>query len=124
MSEPADIVRSFCAAWADGDLDQIIDFFTEDAVYHNIPLDPVAGKQAIRDTIAGFTAGADKIEFHVLHLAADGAIVLTERIDVFHLSTATIELPVMGTFEMQGDKIAAWRDYFDLQQFMSQMPAE
>jgi len=28
----------------------------------------------------------------------------------------------MGTFEVKGDKIAAWRDYFDLNQFMSQMP--
>ena len=34
----------------------------------------------------------------------------------------TIELPVMGTFEVTADgKISAWRDYFDLNQFMSQM---
>jgi limonene-1,2-epoxide hydrolase len=28
----------------------------------------------------------------------------------------------MGTFEVSGDKITAWRDYFDLNQFMSQIP--
>jgi limonene-1,2-epoxide hydrolase len=47
--------------------------------------------------------------------------VLTERVDVFTTPTATIELPVMGTFEVVDGKIAAWRDYFDLNQFMSQL---
>ena len=37
-------------------------------------------------------------------------------------SVITIELPVMGTFEGVDGKIAAWRDYFDLNQFMSQLP--
>ena len=29
----------------------------------------------------------------------------------------------MGTFEVADGKITAWRDYFDMNQFMSQMPA-
>jgi limonene-1,2-epoxide hydrolase len=120
---PAEIVRRFCDAWGEGDLDAIVAFFTDDAVYHNIPVDPVTGKETIRATIAGFTQGVDKIEFRVLNLAADGDVVLTERVDVFHLPGKTIELPVMGTFQLRGDKIAAWRDYFDLNQFMSQMQA-
>ena len=33
----------------------------------------------------------------------------------------SIELPVMGTFEVVDGRIAAWRDYFDLNQFMSQL---
>jgi limonene-1,2-epoxide hydrolase len=28
-------------------------------------------------------------------------------------------LPVMGTFEVAGSKITAWRDYFDMQQFQT-----
>jgi limonene-1,2-epoxide hydrolase len=122
MAQPIDVVREFCALWEKGDLDAIVESFTEDAVYHNIPVAPVAGKQAIRDTIAGFTAGVDSVEFRVQHIVADGNVVLTERVDAFITPTVTIELPVMGTFELQGDKIAAWRDYFDLNQFMSQMP--
>ena len=118
---PVDVVRRFCDAWADGDLDALLAFFTPDAVYHNIPLDPVTGVDAIRTTIAGFTGGVDKIEFRVLNLAADGDVVLTERVDVFTTPVRSIELPVMGTFEVRDGKIAAWRDYFDLNQFMSQM---
>jgi limonene-1,2-epoxide hydrolase len=120
--EPIDVVRKFCAAWADGDLDALMAFFTDDAVYHNIPIAPVEGKDAIRTTIAGFTQGVEKIEFRLDSIAADGGIVLTERVDAFHLPGTSIELPVMGTFEIRDSKIAAWRDYFDLNQFMSQMP--
>jgi limonene-1,2-epoxide hydrolase len=122
MAQPIDVVREFCALWEKGDLDAIVESFTEDAVYHNIPIAPVTGKQAIRDTIAGFSAGVDTIEFRVLNISADGNVVMTERVDAFITPAVTIELPVMGTFEVKGDKIAAWRDYFDLNQFMSQMP--
>src|SRR5947209_16010388 len=123
MSEtPLELVRRFCDAWGGGDLDAIVDYFTEDAVYHNIPIDPVTGKDAIKATIAGFTAGVDKIEFRVAHIAANGRVVLTERVDAFFTATKTIELPVMGTFEVTDDgKISAWRDYFDMNQFMSQL---
>lgn len=122
MADAAEVVREFCDAWANGDLDALIERFTDDAVYHNIPVDPVSGKEAIRATIAGFTTGVESVEFRVLHLAAAGDVVLTERVDVFSMPGTTIELPVMGTFEVRDGKIAAWRDYFDLNQFMSQMP--
>jgi len=122
MADPIDLIRDFCAVWSKGDLDAIIDYFTEDAVYHNIPVDPVTGRDAIRATIEGFTSGVDSIEFRVLNIAASGSVVMTERVDVFTLPSKTIELPVMGTFDVSADKITAWRDYFDLNQFMSQMP--
>jgi limonene-1,2-epoxide hydrolase len=48
-------------------------------------------------------------------------VVLTERVDAFITPTLTIELPVMGTFEIVDGKIAAWRDYFDLNMYMSQL---
>ena len=119
--QPIELVRRFCDAWADGDVDALIAFFTDDAVYHNIPISPVTGKDAIRTTIEGFTAGVDKIEFRVNAIAVDGDVVLTERVDVFTTPDKSIELPVMGTFETRDGKIAAWRDYFDLNQFMSQL---
>lgn len=120
---PVELVRRFCAAWADLDLDALVAYFTDDAVYHNMPIAPVTGRDAIRATIEGFTAGTERIEFRVLNVAADGPIVMTERVDVFVLPQATIELPVMGVFEVRDGRIAAWRDYFDLNQFMSQMPS-
>jgi limonene-1,2-epoxide hydrolase len=120
-SDPLDVVTRFCAAWGDGDLDAILAFFADDATYHNIPVDPVSGTDAIRSTIEGFTGGVESIVFRVTHIAAAGEVVLTERVDVFSMPGKTIELPVMGTFEVRDGKITAWRDYFDMNQFMSQL---
>ena len=120
--QPIDVVRRFCDAWSRNDLDEIIAFFSDDAVYHNIPLEPVAGPEQIRATIEGFSGGVEKIEFIVDAIAADGGTVLTERRDVFTFPNGEISLPVMGTFEVMDGKISAWRDYFDLNQLMSQMP--
>jgi limonene-1,2-epoxide hydrolase len=120
---PVEVVRRFCAAWADGDLDAIVGAFTDDAVYHNIPLDPVTGPEAIRTFIEGFIGGVDSVEFQIRNIVGSGDVVLTERVDVFVAPGKRIELPVMGTFELRDGRIAAWRDYFDLQSFMSAFSA-
>ena len=120
--QPIETVRRFCAAWGTQDLDTIIAFFTDDAVYHNIPMEPVVGPAQIKATIEGFSGGVESIEFHLDAIAADGGTVLTERRDIFAFANGRIDLPVMGTFEVRDGKIAAWRDYFDLGMFLRQMP--
>ena len=122
MESSTEEVRRFCGAWSDGkSAPELAAFFTDDAVYHNIPLAPVTGREDIATTIASFTAGVEGIEFRVLNLVGDGPVVMTERVDVFKLPDKSIALPVMGTFEVRDGKIAAWRDYFDMNQFTSQM---
>jgi limonene-1,2-epoxide hydrolase len=122
MSTATDLILRFCAEWGKGaDVDAIVGYFAEDAVYHNIPVDPVVGTDAIRNMISMFTTGVERMEFRVENIAADGDVVLTERVDVFVLPHTTIELPVMGTFEVRDGKIAAWRDYFDMNQYMTQL---
>ena len=121
---PIEVVERFCAAWGTGDLDAIAAFFTDDAVYHNIPVAPVVGPEAIRATIEGFTGGVESIELRLDAIAASGGTVLTERVDIFRFPNGVISLPVMGAFEVVDGKIAAWRDYFDMNQFLSQVPTE
>lgn len=122
MSDTIDFIRRFCDAWGNGaSVDEIVDYFADDAIYHNIPVDPAVGKAAIKETFAMFTTGVERIEFRVLNISAAGDTVLTERVDVFVLPHVTIELPVMGTFEVRDAKIAKWRDYFDLNQYMNQL---
>ena len=121
VSTPLDVVTTFCQAWSSLDIDRIVELMAEDAVYHNIPVDPVVGREAIRGFIEGFVAGWEGVEFDVRHIVAEGGIVLTERVDRFRSPERTISLPVMGTFEVSDGLITAWRDYFDLNQFMSQL---
>jgi limonene-1,2-epoxide hydrolase len=108
------LVRDFCAAFGRRDVDEILGYFAEDAVYHNMPMPAMTGKSAIRSVLEMFLGPATFAEFEVLNISASGDVVLTERIDRFEVGGKKIELPVMGTFEIAGVKIAAWRDYFDM----------
>lgn len=121
MATPIETVTAFCRAWEDVDLDALGRFFAEDAVYHNMPMDPIIGRDAIMAVIRGFTAGSERIEFEIVNIAADGHVVLTERIDRFFRPDRTVVLPVMGTFEIVDGRIAVWRDYFDLNQYLQQV---
>ena len=110
------LVAAFCDAWTAGDADAIVDAFTDDAVYHNIPMQPVAGRDNIAGLIRAFM-GRGSIAFETVHQVTNGDIVMNERIDTITQGGSVIALPVMGVFEMRDGKIAAWRDYFDLQMF-------
>ena len=81
------------------------------------------GPEQIRATIEGFTRRRrqDRVPGRRASPPTAGT-VLTERRDIFTFANGEIDLPVMGTFEVDGGKITAWRDYFDMNQFMSQMP--
>ena len=103
-------------------------FFTHDAVYHNIPFEPVTGRENIAGNIASFIRpgppGIERIEFRVINIAVNGPVVMTERVDVFTLAGKTFDLQVMGAFEVNDGKIKAWRDYFDPGQFTNQNPQD
>jgi len=126
MESPIDVVGRFCGGWSDNIRTvELAAFFTDDAVYHNIPQAPITGREAIASTIDSFIRpgppGIESIEFRVINIAANGPVVMTERVDVFRLPDKSFELQVMGTFEVSHGKISAWRDYFDLSQFTSRM---
>ena len=119
---PEDVVRTFCKAVERCDPKELAGFFTADAVYHNIPIAAVTGRAEIEATLAQFISPGATCAFEIKGLAANGNLVLTERVDRFAMNGKRIEIPVMGAFEVTADgKISAWRDYFDMQQFMSQM---
>ncbi len=118
-----DRVTAMIDAFNRMDLDGIVACFAQDAVYHNIPMEPVQGTAAIRAVLEGFMGAATEVEWDVLNTVANGGTVLNERVDKFKVNGTWIALPVMGTFEVRDDRITAWRDYFDLNQFQSQMQA-
>ncbi len=108
------LVRDFCAAFARRDIDELLGFFTDDAVYHNMPMQPVQGKAAIRPVLEMFLKPAQSVEFAILNISAAQNVVLTERLDTFMIGDRRVALPIAGVFELRDGKIAAWRDYFDL----------
>ena len=114
MTDNIDLVRAFCEAFSRRDTDELLQFFGEDAVYHNMPMPPVRGKDAIRGVLDMFLKPAESVEFVILRIAEADGTVLTERLDKFLIGGKMVELPIAGVFEMKDDKITVWRDYFDL----------
>lgn len=123
MSDNTDLVLAFVAAWSVGDAEDLMSYFAADAIYHNIPVEPVTGTAEIRKTIDGFGDMSQETEWVVHQIAeTEGGVVLTERTDRFKIGGKWVEIPVMGSFEIHDGKITAWRDYFDMNQFTSQLP--
>jgi limonene-1,2-epoxide hydrolase len=108
------LIRDFCAAWSRRDIDELLAFFAEDAVYHNMPLAPAQGRAAIRQVMEFFVPPAQAIVFELRAIASVGTVVFTERLDRFVIGGKSVELPVAGVFEVEAGKIRAWRDYFDM----------
>ena len=115
------VVADFCKSFERKNIDEIMGYFTDDAVYHNMPMEPARGKDAIRATINSFLPGSDRIEFKILHTASNNNIVFNERMDMFDMGEKRVEVPVAGMFEVRDGKITLWRDYFDLQTYTKQL---
>lgn len=107
------MVRAFIAAWERRDTDHIVDAFTDDGVYHSTPLTPIVGKPAIREFVAGFE-GVPAGRLEIRNQVASDTVVMNERIDRLTMNGRAVTLPIMGVFEIEGGRIKAWREYFDL----------
>jgi limonene-1,2-epoxide hydrolase len=116
--DPGELVTRFCAQWGTGDYEALLDYFAEDAVYHNIPMEPLSGIAEIKAFLETFAAMASSIDFVIHRQVVSGNVVMNERTDTLRmLDGNTVNLPVMGSFEVEDQKIVAWRDYFDMGQF-------
>ncbi len=124
-SEDAErVVLDMCDAFAKHDAEALRPFFTDDVVYHNIPMDAAVGIDATIAFIEGFFAMCQGMVIETNHIAVRGNVVLTERVDTFTVGEIVAPLPVMGTFEIRDGKISAWRDYFDLGQITKMLSGE
>ena len=123
MPNAEQVVRDFCAAASTRDPQVLRGFFTDDVVYHNIPMEPAEGIEATMAVIDMFVNMCEGLEFEIHHLASDGETVLTERTDRFTIKGRTAPLPVMGAFHVADGKITAWRDYFDMAQVTAMFDA-
>ncbi|MFP6780906.1 MAG: limonene-1,2-epoxide hydrolase family protein [Gammaproteobacteria bacterium] len=117
-------VRDFIGKWETQDVSGIVNTFSDSPFYHNIPMDPLTSKDAIRAFIEPFMEPVTEVKWEVSFIAEDeNGVVMTERVDTFIYGDKRISLPVMGTFEFEGDSLVKWRDYFDLREFENQMAA-
>ena len=111
---PEEVVRAELGAWSRLNIDEIVSHFAADAVWDNVPLGAVSGHHEIRKAVQGYVERTTQGDIEILNLAVAGNVVLTERVDHFVYDGKQIHARVMGAFEVNGDRITAWRDYFDV----------
>ena len=115
---PAQVVNAFCTALNDEGIEAALRFIADDCVYQNMPFPPVHGPQGVRDTLAGFFQITGPVRIETLRQAAAGDYVFNQRLDHFAAPGGkAFGLPVAGAFQVRGDQIAEWRDYFCMRQF-------
>jgi len=118
-------VLNVLKAWETGDLDLMMDQLSDDAVFENVPMDPIVGKDAIRAANGYHMELCDPTPWKLLNIAVNEATktVLTERLDVFVLKDGRrVYAPSMGAWVVNDEgKITRWRDYFDLASWNRQM---
>jgi limonene-1,2-epoxide hydrolase len=119
-----EIVRDFLRACSGRDLDSALELVTDDIEYDNVPIGKVFGPAGVRSVLSGgITDTADEVEWVVLHQVGEGEVVMSERVDRFRIGENWLEIPVVGVFVLDGNKIKLWRDYFDLDSYRKQKSA-
>jgi limonene-1,2-epoxide hydrolase len=110
--------------WAQHDVEGIISFFSDDAVYNNVPFPaPAVGKDQIRGLLNQFIPAFGFVDLGAFQFIVDGNIVAVERIDTFEVlptgKTAVFAIAGIFYFDRHG-KITRWNDYFDARTFEKQ----
>ena len=117
------VVKDLFAAWTRLDLDGIMSYFAEDAVWDNVPMSPAKGKAAIREMTNGFLKDSTSFSAKILKQVHVDNTVFNERVDTIAMKSGkSAAIPVAGMFELDNaGKIKIWRDYFDLGTFTKQI---
>ena len=115
------LVLDFLASWRRRDIDYIMSFFTDDSVYHNVPVQPLRGITAIRAIFEAFLREFSIASLDVVAAVAEPGLVIAERVDRFQTNSGKdVALPVTGVFVVDDQKIIRFSDYFDLDSFQRQ----
>lgn len=109
------IVQRLVAAWEALNADAVAACVADDAVWHNIPYPPIAGREAIRAAARAFLGDMATCRFEIRFSGeVSPGVVMNERVDIFHRRDGReLRFPVAGVFEVHDGLITTWRDYFD-----------
>jgi limonene-1,2-epoxide hydrolase len=110
---PEQVVCAQLNAWATLDAEKILSYFSDEAVLVD-PTGTYRGLGEVRSWVQGHVKRMDHADLEVLNVAVNNSLVMVERVDRFIYDGKNVSARCMGAFEVAGDKIIAWRDYFDM----------
>lgn len=111
---PEEVVVDFLLALAHSDLDGALSLVTDDLEYINVSLPTVHGRAGLdRIFRPVLRPGRMGFDVHLNHVAVEGNVVITDRIDEISYGRFASCFWVYGRFVVRDGKIAVWRDSFD-----------
>ncbi|MBA2598005.1 MAG: nuclear transport factor 2 family protein [Chloroflexia bacterium] len=124
------LLMAWAEAWSSGDPAQVMTFYTDDAVYEEIPTGIVAqGPEEIQAFIENTYAMFSGVQVipRTGFQAKKWAVLESDFVGK-DAGGVSFSVPFVSVFELEGDKIVRTTDYFDLYDFMGQLgmlpPAE
>jgi limonene-1,2-epoxide hydrolase len=92
----------------------LLDYFTEDGIWHPMPWKPTVGKTALFETISQWLAATTQLGAETQLQVSAGRRVMHERTDRFSFGTQEMVTPVGVVFGIEDGLMTAWREYFDM----------
>ena len=122
-----ELIRTFITHLSASDIESAAAMVSADFEYDNVPMGKAFGPDGLRNTLTGFFAMLDGVDWQILRQTSSGdtdnGTVLNERDDRVSMKGTWHSLPVAGVFEVRNGKITLWRDYFDQPTLMRIMAA-
>jgi limonene-1,2-epoxide hydrolase len=114
-ADPADVVVRFLRALAAFDVDTALDLVADDLEYVNVSLPTMHGRAKLEQIARPWLRpGRLGFNVHFNHVASEGDVVLTDRIDELNVGRFAARFWVYGRFVVGADdRITLWRDSFD-----------
>ncbi len=129
-SSPDAFAREWTEAWNSRDVDRILTYYTDDAVYEDVPSVengwdvPLRGHQMIRESLVGTFEEMSDLGFEFVSASDAGDRIVVEWIMTgTHYGDFTGRFSIRGVsvIKLKGDKIASVRDYYDTYLLLSQL---
>ena len=109
-------IRAFLDGINARDLDAVAACLTDDVSYQLlVPHPAVTGREAVVAALGSTVLAADRVDWEVVGSLADEQRAYVERIDHFYYGDREASVECLGVFELRGNRIAAVRDYADLE---------
>lgn len=122
-----ELIRTFISHLSARDIETAASMVSGDFEYDNVPMGRAFGPEGLRNTLTGFFAMLDGVDWQILRQTSSGdtdhGTVLNERDDRVSMNGSWHSLPVAGVFEVRNGMITLWRDYFDQPTLMKIMAA-
>jgi limonene-1,2-epoxide hydrolase len=119
MSQLKQTLQAIMDATLAQDDERFLEFLTDDVEYqYHVGSRGVQGKEGVRKFMARYRTIAQDVVWRVDRCAESDGCLFIEGYEGYtdKRTGERIAHPYMGIMEFRGDKIARWRDYFEMNQ--------